>query len=96
MERLSASELLDRNDRQSGNISPDRDGGLFSTWPDSEKLGCCCRHCCCMDGLSNWTALQKSALQKKEEKKRVACVDWDAGVRKSRESNTSDLTKKLK
>lgn len=54
MERLSASELLDRNDRQSGNINPDSTG-LFSTWPDSKKR-------CCMDRLSNWTALQKSAF----------------------------------
>lgn len=53
MERLSASELLDRNDRQSGNINPDSTG-LFSTWPDSKKH-------CCMDRLSNWTALQESA-----------------------------------
>lgn len=37
MERLSACELLDRNDRQSGNINPDS-AGLCSTWPDSKRL----------------------------------------------------------
>lgn len=37
MERLSASELLDRNDRQSGNINPDSTG-FFSAWPTSKKI----------------------------------------------------------
>lgn len=81
MERLSACELLDRNDRQSGNINPDS-AGLCSTWPRSTKadawlaraIGLHCRRPALRGPLSQLEAivwLWKGRLRSK----RLRCVD---------------------